>query len=81
MQLNFILHGVHTVSTEERRPQPITLRDFGPNLEKYKVVPIFFLCRKMEIRRIATILIILFLGLKILRVSKVRSWSACITNV
>ena len=46
---------------------PITdhLRDFAPDLDKYKVMLIFS-CRKIEIRRIAFFLVILFLILKLL---------------
>jgi hypothetical protein len=55
-----------------RGEAPITdhLRDYVPNLEKYKAVQ-FFVRRKMEIMIIVTILIILFLELKILRVFEV----------
>jgi hypothetical protein len=46
---------------------PITdyLRDYAPNLEKYKAVQIAP-CRKIEIMRTAIFLVIMFLKLKLL---------------
>ena len=49
------------------------LRDYVPNLDKYKWCkksP----CRKIEIRRIAICFIILFFKLKLLQVCEAKSW-------
>ena len=49
------------------------LKDSTPYLEKYKVVH-FLSCRKLEIRRIANFLVILFLKLKFLWIFEAKSW-------
>ena len=61
-------------------PIPDSLRDFAPNLEKYKVLQVFS-SRKMEIRGIVKILMVLFFKLELLWFFKAKSWFERIINV
>jgi hypothetical protein len=48
--------------------------------QKYKAV-IFFPCRKIEIKRTTTNLLILFIRMKFLPIFEAKSWTERITNV